>query len=216
MSDYDPTRPAGPEPLVEILRERVPWSLGALFRIVEARLRFRRFDGRMSAPITRISFERGDAAGVLLYDPQRDAVLLVRQFRFPLYAALDPEARAGEGARQAWILETVAGIADGDQTGPQVAQRELLEESGYAVSGPLHRIATVYPSPGASSERIHLYWGEVDATHKVAPGGGLEEEGEDTEVVAIPLNEALAMIASGEIQDAKTILALQHLALALK
>jgi ADP-ribose pyrophosphatase len=143
-------------------------------------------------------------------------VLLVRQFRYPVYAGLDPEARAGEGARQAWLLETVAGIAEGDQSAPQVAQRELLEESGYAVAGPLHKIASVYPSPGGSSERIHLYWGEVDAAHKTAPGGGLEEEGEDTEVVVIPLNEALAMVERGEIQDAKTIVCLQHLALIKK
>jgi GDP-mannose pyrophosphatase NudK len=160
-----------------------------------------------------VQVERGDAVAVLLYDPHQDVVVLVRQFRYPVYAGLSEEDRQGEGARQAWLLEVVAGITEGDQSAPEVGRRELLEEAGYAVHGDLHFIATLYPSPGGSSERIHLYWGEVSAEEQAHAGGGLEEEGEDTEVVVLPFRAAMDMIAGGEICDGKTIAALQHLAL---
>jgi ADP-ribose pyrophosphatase len=167
----------------------------------------------MSKPIKRVNFERRDAAGVLLYDAAQDAVVLVRQFRYPVYARLSPEARAGPGAQGAWTLEIAAGIAEAGQTTPEVGRRELLEEAGYVVQGSLHFIATVYPSPGGTSERIHIYWGEVSASERTHTGGGLEAEGEDTQVVTVPFKAAMDMIAGGEIVDAKTIVALQHLAL---
>lgn len=197
---------------VKMLDEREDYSFGKLFRIVRAKLQYRRFDGMMSAPITRISFERGDSVGVLLHDPVDDTVLLVRQFRYPVYAGLSQEARAGDGVQQAWLLEIVAGVQDADLTVGEVANKELLEESGYRMRGDLQRIATIYPSPGASSERIHVLLGEVDHNSRIGPGGGIMAEGEDTQIVALPLAEALAMIARGEICDAKTIIALQYLA----
>lgn len=208
-----PFPPDQPGPWVEIERETVSYTFHDLFRIVEAELRYRRFDGRMSEPIKRVNFERGDAVGVLLYDAEQDAVVLVRQFRYPVYVRLSPEARAGAGAQEAWILEIAAGIAEAGQTTPEVGRRELLEEAGYVVQGSLQFIATVYPSPGGTSERIHIYWGEVRAKERTHRGGGLEAEGEDTQVVTVPFQAAMDMIACGEIVDAKTIVALQHLAL---
>jgi nudix-type nucleoside diphosphatase (YffH/AdpP family) len=202
-----------PDALVEIESETERYAFGSLLRIVEARLRYRRSDGQMSAPMTRVNFERGEAVGVLLYDWRQDAVILVRQFRYPVYAGLPVEARQGEGAKKAWLLEIVAGITEGDQSAPDVGRRELLEEAGYAVRGDLHFIATIYPSPGGSSERIHLYWGEVSAAGPSGAGGGLKDEGEDTEVVVLPFRAAMDMVASGEIVDGKTIVALQYLAL---
>jgi nudix-type nucleoside diphosphatase (YffH/AdpP family) len=198
---------------VEILQETVRYAFHGLFRIVEARLRYRRFDGRMSEPITRVNFERGDAVGVLLHDAEQDTVVLVRQFRYPVYAALSAEARQGKGAREAWLLEIVAGVIESDRSAPEVGRRELLEEAGYTVEGALNFIGTIYPSPGGSSERIHLYWAEVRAAEPAGTGGGLEDEGEDTEVVVLPFRAAMDMIARGEIRDGKTILTLQHLAL---
>jgi nudix-type nucleoside diphosphatase (YffH/AdpP family) len=165
----------------------------------------------MSEPVTRVNFERGAAAGVLLCDPAQGKVVLVKQFRYPVYAGLSPEERA-EDAGRAWLLEVAAGIAEGDQAQADVAKRELLEEAGYDVSGDLHEIATIYPSPGGSSEVIHLYWAAVEIDERAQEGGGLAEEGEDTEVVVLPLAEALGMVGH-EIQDAKTILCLQHLKL---
>jgi len=198
---------------VEILEEAEDYRLGTLFRIIRAKLRHRLFDGGMGEPISRISFERGNSVGVLLHDPENDTVILVRQFRYPVYAGLSPEERAGEGARAAWILETVAGMQDPGSTAREVAHKELLEEAGYRVRGDLQPIASIYPSPGGSSERIALFLAEVDHLHKAGNGGGVEAEGEDIEVLVIPFAEALAMVDRGEICDAKAVIALQYLAL---
>ena len=182
-------------------------------RVIRATLQYRRFDGRMSNPVTRINFERGDSVGVLLYDPDQDAVILVRQFRFPVYAGLDPAARSGEGARQAWLLEIVAGVQDEGLSVREVANKELLEEAGYKVKGELQPMAIVYPSPGGTSERIHLFLGEVNADRRAGKGGGVVAEGEDTQIVVLPLDAAMDMVSRGEINDAKTVIALQYLAL---
>jgi ADP-ribose pyrophosphatase len=167
----------------------------------------------LSEPETRINFERGDSVGVLLYDPGEDAVVLVRQFRYPVYAGLDPGARAGDGARRAWILEIVAGVHDPGRTVQGVARKELLEEAGYQVTGELQPIGSIYPSPGGSSERIHLFLGEVDHRQRVGQGGGVPAEGEDIQIVVLSFSQVMDMVARGEISDAKTIIALQHLAL---
>jgi ADP-ribose pyrophosphatase len=201
---------------VEILDETEDYRFGTLFRVIRARLRYRRFDGTMSPPITRVNFERGDSVGVLLHDPIKDTVILVRQFRYPVYARCAPEAREGDGAQQAWLLEIVAGVQDAGRTILDVANKELLEEAGYRVAGALEPITTIYPSPGGSSERIHLFLGTVDQRRgQVGEGGGVVAEGEDTQVVVVPFREAMEMIARREICDAKTIIALQDLALRL-
>jgi ADP-ribose pyrophosphatase len=198
---------------VKVLDLAEEYSFKGLFRVVRARLQHRRFDGRMSDPITHISFERGDSVGVLLYDATDDAVVLVRQFRYPVYASLDPAERTGDGARKAWLFEIVAGVKDEGRTVAEVAHKELLEEAGYEVLGKLQPIATIYPSPGGTSERIHLLLGEMDHHRRSARGGGVAAEGEDIEIVVLPFHVALDMIGRGEIRDAKTVVALQHLAL---
>jgi nudix-type nucleoside diphosphatase (YffH/AdpP family) len=201
------------QPMVILLEETDDYAFGNLFWVKRARLQHRRFDGTMSEPITRISFERGDSVGVLLHDPGEDTVILVRQFRYPVFTTLDPQERDGEGARQAWILELVAGVVDSDCAVCQVAYKELLEEAGYRVIGDLKPIATLYPSPGGTSERIHLFLGEVAGGLRTGKGGGVASGGEDIQTVVVPLDEAMEMVASGEIQDAKTIVALQYLVL---
>jgi ADP-ribose pyrophosphatase len=208
-----PPQPDDSGAWVSIIRREEPYKFGNLFSVVHAVLRFRQIDGRMSEPIERINFERGDSVGVLLYDPDEDSVILVCQFRYPVFDGLDAAAQAGEGARQAWLLETVAGVVDGGRTVTEVAHKELLEEAGYVMTGDLKFITAIYPSPGGSSERIHLYLGEVDHRQRDAPGGGVAAEGEDIQIVVLPCAEAMAMVARGEISDAKTIVALQHLAL---
>jgi ADP-ribose pyrophosphatase len=150
---------------------------------------------------------------VLLYDPQGNAVVLIRQFRYPVYASLTPDERADDGARQAWVLEIVAGVQDEGRTIKEVAHKELLEEAGYAVQGELEPIATMYPSPGGTSERIHLFLGKVDRHRRAGTGGGVAAEGEDIQIVVLPFEEAMDMVARGKIRDAKTIVALQYLAL---
>lgn len=164
------------------------------FKIERAVVRYERFDGRMSDPITRYCFERGDSVGVLLYNPKSDSVVLVEQFRYPAYV------RGGPG----WILEIVAGIRDkGDSI--RVAKSEALEEAGYEMER-LEKLSSFYLSPGGSSERMDLYLGYVSKPSQ--EGGGVREEGEEIRIVELPLEEALRMIERGEICDAKTILAL--------
>jgi len=172
------------------------------FKIDKVRLRYERYDGSMSDVITRLNFERGDSVGVLLYDEKKDSVLLVQQFRYPAYV------RGGPG----WIWEIVAGVQEEGRDPESVARSELLEEAGFRV-GKLERITTFYPSPGGSSERVHLYWGRFQTDDRVAAGGGSASEHEDIRVAIVPFDEAWRMVKSGEICDAKTIIALQYLAL---
>ncbi len=171
------------------------------FKLDEVRLRYEKHDGTMSDEASRLLFERGDSLGVLLYDQGRDMVLLVEQFRYPAYV------RGGPG----WLLEIVAGMTEPDVQDVEMARREILEETGYQIAG-LTYLLSFYPSPGGTSERIHLYLGHLDEGCRVGPGGGIAGH-EDIRLVEIPLSKALQMIESGEICDGKTIIALQHLAL---
>ncbi len=185
---------------VEIINESREYD--GFFKIDKAVLRHERFDGTMSEEMTRLNFERGDAVAVLLYDQDEQAVILIEQFRYPAYV------KGGPG----WILEIVAGMQDKGRGAITVAHTELLEEVGYKV-GKLEPIATFYTSPGGSSERIHLYLGRVTPRARIAAGGGAAGEHEDIRAIKVPLKEALTMIEGGQICDAKTIIALQWLAL---
>jgi ADP-ribose pyrophosphatase len=198
---------------VKILDLVEDYSFGSVFRVIRATLRYRRFDGHMSEEITRINFERGDSVGVLLYDPDEEVVVLIRQFRYPVYASIDPEIVKEGGAKQAWLLEVVAGTIDPGHSAVEIASKEILEEAGYVVQGGLRPIATIYPSPGGTSERIYLFLGLVDHKDRLNTGGGLPSKAEDIQVESLSFQESMMMIAQGEISDAKTIIALQHLAL---
>lgn len=171
------------------------------FKLDAYRHRFRRSNGAFSAPLERLIFERGDAAAVLPYDLARHCVILVRQFRLPAHL------REGQG----WLWETIAGIVDRGRTPEDVARAEALEEAGLRLSA-LEHVTTCFLSCGASTERITIYVAPYSQDALVAAGGGLPEEGEDIEVRELDLDEALAMLARGEIRDAKTVIALQHLA----
>lgn len=169
------------------------------FALDEVTLSFERFDGPMSAPVTRLLFERGDAVAVLPYDLRARSVVLVRQFRYPAWV------REGPG----WVWEAIAGMWDAGRSAEDTVRAEALEEAGYAL-GRLRPVMTFYPSPGACSERIHLYVAPITAAARVGPGGGLRASGEDTLVATFSLDEALAMAEDGRICDAKTIVAIQY------
>lgn len=186
----------------QVLVERQKRLYDGFFKLDEASVRYERFDGSLSAPHQRLLFERGDSVAVLPYDSQTRRVVLVCQFRYPVTARGD----------SAWLWEVIAGMVDGNRTPEMVARAEALEEAGYAI-GPLEHIMTVYPSPGACSERLHLYLAPLAPGMRVASGGGLAEGHEDILVRLYSLDEALQLVGSGRITDAKTILALQHLAL---
>lgn len=172
------------------------------FSLEAVTIRHERFDGRMSEPQRILHFDRGDAVGVLLHDPSRDAICLVRQFRYPAWV------REGPG----WILDVAAGILEAGETPEATARREALEETGLAVSA-LTRIATFYPSPGACSERVFLYLGEVDLATRLAGEGpvvwqGGADEAEDIEVVALSRRLAMIWLDEGRYVEPKTLTAL--------
>jgi len=176
------------------------------FKLDSVVLRHEKFDGTMSGELSRLVFERGDSAAVLLYDPLDDEVVLVEQFRYPAYV------REGGDGR---LLEVVAGVVDRGRTPEEVARAELVEESGYTVDH-LEPLATFYASPGACTERIHLYLGCLASGSSVGQGGGLADHGEDIRVRHFTLDEARTLIERGVIRDAKTILAVQCLLLRRK
>ena len=149
----------------------------------------------------RETYDRGDGAGVLLYNRAQRTVVLTRQFRFPVFAHGEP----------GWLVEVVAGKLDGDHP-VTTAKKEAEEESGYRVHD-VELVLSAYMSPGSVTEKLSLFLAEYDAGSKVSAGGGLEHEGEDIEVLELGIDEALAMIETGEIADAKTIMLLQHVRL---
>ncbi len=171
------------------------------FRIDRYHLRHRLFAGGMSGEFMREIFERGHAAAVLPYDPARDEVVLIEQFRpGALAAGFHP-----------WLIEPVAGIIEAGESVEDVARREAVEESGCAISDlvPMHHYLT---SPGGTSESCALFCGRVDASNA---GGlhGLDGEDEDIRVMAVPFAEARAWLDQGKLNNALTIIAVQWLAL---
>ena len=171
------------------------------YQLDRLHLRHRLFAGGMGKLISRELFVRHDAVCVLPYDPQRDRVVLIEQFRV---GALDKSLNP-------WLIELVAGLIDKDEQPEQVARREAVEEAGLELAE-LWPLTQYYPSPGGSDERVHLYVGRCDSR---GAGGvhGLEDEGEDIRVLVWSLDEALAAVANGRIDNAASIIALQWLAL---
>ena len=171
------------------------------YQLDRLHLRHRLFAGGMGKLINRELFVRHDAVCVLPYDPQRDCVVLIEQFRV---GALDKSVNP-------WLIELVAGLIDKDEQPEEVARREAVEEAGLELAE-LWPLTQYYPSPGGSDERVHLYVGRCDSLG-AGGGHGLEEEGEDIRVLVWSLDEALAALDDGRIDNAASIIALQWLAL---
>jgi len=171
------------------------------YRLDRLQLRHRQFSGEMGPVLSRELFVRHDAVCVLPYDAVRDEVVLIEQFRV---------GAMGKSANP-WLLELVAGLIDTQEQPEEVAHREALEEAGLTLAS-LWPITQYYPSPGGSDERVYLYLGRCDS---VGAGGvhGLVEEGEDIRVHVWPLEDALAAVRDGVINNAASIIALQWLAL---
>ena len=144
-------------------------------------------------------YDRGNGAAILLYNTAQKTVILTRQFRLPSYL---------NGNKTGMMIEVCAGMLDQDHP-EQCIIRETEEETGYRIKK-VEKIMETYMSPGAITEILHLFVGEYNESMKVSEGGGLEHEQENIEVMEMSYDEAYAMIASGEIKDAKTILLLQH------
>lgn len=147
--------------------------------------------------LKREVYDRGNGATILLYDPKRDSVILVRQFRMPAHL----------NGHSGWLLETPAGLLDGDNP-TEAIRREVVEETGYVVKDVLP-VFQSFMSPGAVTEIIHFFAAVIDVTERAEEGGGAAHEDEDIEVLEVPLAEAMAMIETGDICDGKTIMLLQ-------
>jgi nudix-type nucleoside diphosphatase (YffH/AdpP family) len=151
---------------------------------------------------SRETYDRGNGAVLLLFNVDRDTVVLTRQFRLPAYV---------NGCADGLLIEACAGLLDGEDPHTCI-RREAQEETGFVVRAP-RKILEAYMSPGSVTEKLHFFVAEYDPEDRVSEGGGDAAEGEDIEVIEISLASALEMMANGTIQDGKTIMLLQYAAL---
>jgi len=147
----------------------------------------------------REAYDRCNGAAILLYNSEKKTVVLTRQFRMPTYV---------NGNENGMMIEVCAGLLDGDNPADCV-RKETEEETGYKISN-VQKVFQTYMSPGSVTEILYLFVGEYDESMKVSDGGGADDETENIEVLELDFNEAMKMVASGEIKDAKTIMLLQH------
>ncbi len=151
---------------------------------------------------SREAYDRGNGAVVLLYNTHSKNVILTKQFRLPTYINGNPTGM---------LIEACAGLLDNDNP-EDCVKREAEEETGYKISK-VEKIFEAYMSPGSVTEILHFFIAEYSDDMKINDGGGLEDEGENIEVLQLTFDETLSMIDNGEIKDAKTIMLLQHLRL---
>lgn len=163
---------------------------------------FLRSDGRWQRQ-SRETYDRGNGATILLYEPERRTVILIRQFRYPAFV----------NGHDDLLIETPAGLLDAVDPETRI-RAEAEEETGIRVRE-VRPIFDAFMSPGSVTERLHFFVGEYRGSDQVSLGGGNEAEGEDISVLEVDIDEAIAMIGTGEIRDGKTIMLLQYAALHL-
>lgn len=151
--------------------------------------------------LSRETYDRGNGATILLYNRAKGTVILTRQFRFPAFV----------NGHDGMLIETCAGLLDKDDAETCI-RRETEEETGFRISH-VRKVFEAFMSPGSVTEILYFFVGEYSAADQVGEGGGLEDDGEDIEVLEYTLAEAMDMIARGEIMDGKTIMLLQYAAL---
>ncbi|WP_421704307.1 NUDIX domain-containing protein [Aliiroseovarius sp.] len=171
---------------IDTKRASRPYS--NFFTLEEHDLSFRRFDGSMSEVVNRAGFVGGDAVTVLPYDPVRDVVMVIEQFRF------GPHLR---GDANPWVLEPIAGRIDPGETAEATAIREAQEEAGLEI-GTLHHVADYYPSPGAVSEFLMSYIAIADLPDTAAGLGGVDHEAEDIRSHVISFDQLMELVPTGE------------------
>lgn len=164
------------------------------YKIIEAKVTYETFENK-EITTRRLAFERGDSVAILLVDKAAQSLLLTNQFRYPT-------CKHNEG----WLLETPAGSVEENEDPAACIEREVMEEMGYKINSP-QLLHTFYVSPGASTERIFLFYAEVSPKDKIGQGGGMEGENEDIQTIGIPISEIKERLS--DIKDAKTLVALQ-------
>ncbi len=143
-------------------------------------------------------YDRGNGATILLYNREKQSVVLIRQFRIASWV---------NGNESGMLIEACAGLLDDDE--PEVCiRKEAVEETGYQV-GEVRKVFELYMSPGGVTEIVHFFVAEYSDAQRANDGGGVEDE--DIEVLELPFEQALAMVASGEIRDGKAVILLQYL-----
>ena len=147
---------------------------------------------------SRETYDRGNGATVLLYDPARRTVVLTRQFRLPAYV----------NGHHGLMIEAPAGLLDDARPEDRI-RVEAEEETGFRIQH-VRRVFDAYMSPGSVTERLHFFVAEYDGAARVSAGGGVAAEGEDIEVLELSLEDALRLVEEGEIVDGKTLLLLQY------
>jgi len=152
----------------------------------------------------RETYDRGHGAAILLYNLDKKTIILTKQFRYPAFVTNPADG---------FMIEVAAGLLD--EASPEDRIRaEAEEETGYRVDD-IEKVFESYMSPGAVTEKLHCFTASYDPSTKVGDGGGVEGEGEEIEVLELAFDDAMTMVKTGEIQDAKTIMLLQHAALNL-
>lgn len=159
---------------------------------------YQKEDGSWETQI-REAYDRGNGAAILLYNSKKGKVVLTRQFRMPTYV---------NGNSNGMMIEVCAGLLDGDHP-EDCIKKEVEEETGYQVEN-VQKVFESYMSPGSVTEILHFFIGEYSEDMKIGEGGGAENESENIEVLEIDFNEALKLIKTGAIKDAKTIILLQY------
>ncbi|OBX22174.1 MULTISPECIES: NUDIX domain-containing protein [Bizionia] len=167
-----------------------------VFQIKKARIKHDLFNSD-TIEVDRFCFERGDSVAIVLYEKDTDSLLFTKQFRYPTIKESD-----------GWILELTAGSLEGNEDPEQRVKMEVEEEIGYQVNG-LDFISSFFVSPGGSSERIFLYYAEVNSSDKVFKGGGMIAEKEDIQLVKMPVNDVHILFKNNQVRDAKTIIGIQ-------
>jgi nudix-type nucleoside diphosphatase (YffH/AdpP family) len=187
------------EDRVRILSEQIladDWA-----RLTKYTIELKRRDGVWEKQLRQV-YDRGNGAAILPIDLTRGMVLLVRQFRMPVYMNPRP------GSEDGMLIEVCAGLLD--ENDPETAiRKEAEEELGYHLKD-IELIFDATMSPGSVSERLSLFVANYSPADRISAGGGDASEGEDIEVLELPLDEALAMVDSGAISDAKTVMLLQY------
>ena len=148
---------------------------------------------------SRESYDRGDGACILLYNPSKKTVVLTKQFRMPSYL---------NGNKDGMMIQVCAGLLDENDPITCII-KEAEEETGFQISNP-KKVMELYSTPGAVTEKIYYFIAEYSDAMKVADGGGLEEETEEIEVLEFSFEKAMQMVSNGEICDAKTVVLLQY------
>lgn len=151
---------------------------------------------------SREAYDRGNGATILLYNTEQKTVILTRQFRLPTFI---------NGNETGLMIEACAGLLDKDNA-EDCIRRETEEETGYKITD-VRKIFEAYMSPGSVTEILHFFIAEYAKEMKVSEGGGLDHEEENIEVLELDISEAMRMVASGEVKDAKTIMLLQYIKL---